>query len=146
MATACAQEEISNESLQFILPNHRADITQLLRELKAEGLLESDGYGRGTRYHIPQGLIERSNNGSTEANNGSLGRTSSRLSPKERELAIWDYASGIYRSATEIAQHLHLSVDYVQRKFISNMVKDGRLTCLYPDKGTHPYQKYTSVR
>ncbi len=37
-------------------------------------------------------------------------------------------------------------MELVQRKFISHMVKDGRLTNLYPDKGTHPYQKYTSVK
>lgn len=167
MAMACTKEEISNESLQFVLPNHRADITQLLRELKSDGLLQSDGYGRGTRYHIPEHLLKtfnsqsteanngrteanngstEANNGSTEANNGGSEDTSRRLSPGERMQSIQEFCNGVYRSTAEIAQHIHLSIDYVQRKFISNMVKDGILILLYPDKGTHPYQKYTTVK
>lgn len=158
MATACTENEISNESLQFILPNHRADITQLLRELKTEGLLESEGYGRGTRYHIPQHFLNPVKNGSTEAKHGSTeakhgiteakhGSTEASLhrwSPEERKQAIRAFTKDIYRSASEIAQHMQLSTDYVQRKYISHMVKDGILILLYPYKGMHPYQKYTS--
>ncbi len=160
MATVCTEGEISNERIQFILPHHRADITQLLKELKSEGLLESEGYGRGTRYHIPQHLLNSLKDGSTEAKDGSteakdgsteakdgrLRGTSRRLSKDERMQAIRAFCDGVYRSAFEIAQHLHLSVDYVQRKLISNMVKNGLLIPLHPDKGTHPYQKYTVVK
>lgn len=146
MAMACTKKEISNESLQFILPNHRADITQLLRELKSDGLLQSDGYGRGTRYHIPEHFFKPSNGKCTEADNRSAEDSSQRLSPEERMQSIREFCNGVYRSTAEIAQHIHLSVDYVQRKFISNMVKDGILSLLYPDKGTHPFQKYTIVK
>ncbi|MGM9685898.1 MAG: ATP-binding protein, partial [Bacteroidaceae bacterium] len=52
LALAYSEEEITNERLQYALNMHKADITAMLGQMCATHLLESSGYGRGTKYHI----------------------------------------------------------------------------------------------
>lgn len=52
LALAYSEEEITNERLQHALGMHRADITLMLSKMCAKKLLESAGYGRGTKYHV----------------------------------------------------------------------------------------------
>ena len=52
LALAYSEEEITNERLQYALDIHRADITKMLSEMCANKLLQSSGYGRGTKYHV----------------------------------------------------------------------------------------------
>ena len=52
LALAYSEEEITNERLQYALNMHKADITKMLGQMCATHLLESSGYGRGTKYHI----------------------------------------------------------------------------------------------
>ena len=52
LALAYSEEEITNEQLQHALDMHRADITNMLTKMCSQRLLESYGYGRGTKYHI----------------------------------------------------------------------------------------------
>lgn len=151
MALACAETEISNENLQFLLPNHRADITELLRRLKAEGLLESEGYGRGTRYHIPEHLIRKSV--ISEIDKAPVNHKSSEESARvkrrtrtETEALILRYTSGSYYTSGEIAAHIGVTDTYAIRNFITPMVKEGKLQKLHPQKSNHPYQKYTNTK
>lgn len=165
MALACTNAEISNENLQFILPSHRADITELLRRLKGEGLLESDGYGRGTRYHIPEHLIQRSVTPQTPEVDkatknritlGEIARPNRKTSEKsarhkrktheETKRAILDFTSGAYRTADEIAKYIGMTNTYAIRTFITPMVKESKLQKLYPQKSNHPFQKYTKAK
>jgi ATP-dependent DNA helicase RecG len=50
LVTAEVEGEITNQRLQEMLALHRVDITRMLRGLVKDGLLVSDGQGRGTRY------------------------------------------------------------------------------------------------
>lgn len=52
LVTAEIEGEITNQRLQEMLTLHRVDITRLLRGLVKDGLLVSDGQGRGTRYFL----------------------------------------------------------------------------------------------
>ena len=52
LALAYSEEEITNERLQHALGVHRADITLMLSKMCAKKMLESAGYGRGTKYHV----------------------------------------------------------------------------------------------
>lgn len=52
LALAYSEEEITNERLQHALDMHRADITTMLSDMCAQQLLESYGYGRGTKYRV----------------------------------------------------------------------------------------------
>lgn len=49
---ACADGFVTNESLRYVLNIHKTDITELLREMCASGLLVAEGYGRGTKYRL----------------------------------------------------------------------------------------------
>jgi len=50
---AQAEGEVSHDRLKQITTEHRADLTKLLRSLVRNGLLVSEGTGRGTVYHLP---------------------------------------------------------------------------------------------
>ena len=52
LALAYSEEEITNERLQHVLDMHKADITTMLSDMCAQQLLESYGYGRGTKYRV----------------------------------------------------------------------------------------------
>ena len=52
LALALVEEKISNERLRYVLNVHKYDITKLLRNLCHNGLLTSEGLGRGTIYRL----------------------------------------------------------------------------------------------
>lgn len=52
LALALTEENVTNERLRYVLQLHKSDITTLLQNMCREGLLQSDGYGRGTRYRL----------------------------------------------------------------------------------------------
>lgn len=53
LVTAQMEGTVTNLRLQGMLTLHRVDITRMLRSLVQQGLLASDGVGRGTRYALP---------------------------------------------------------------------------------------------
>lgn len=156
MSIACTEGDINNESLQFVLSAHRTEITELLRNLKAEGLLDSEGYGRGTHYHIPSSIIDihnkEQNLPSSEQNLPSSEQNLPSSEQKEIDPAkhykkedafnlILSYCM-IYRSAESIANYLGRNIKYVQITYIKPLENKGLLVRLYPEKSHHPYQKY----
>lgn len=163
MSIACTEDEISNESLQFVLHSHRTDITTLLRSLKEEGLLESEGYGRGTRYHLPSSLVGKSQNlPSPEQNLPSSAQnlpsseqsitrseesmtTSKRLKKETAYKMVIDFCS-VFRSAETIAKHLGKNIKYVKTDILSPLERQGLIRRQFPDKSRHPYQKYIAVK
>lgn len=50
---ACVDSMVSNESLRYSLDLHKAEIAEILKDMRNAGLLVSKGYGRGTTYHLP---------------------------------------------------------------------------------------------
>jgi ATP-dependent DNA helicase RecG len=54
LATADLEGEVSNIRMRQISKEHRSDLTILLRGLVSKGLLEQEGQGRWTIYHLPQ--------------------------------------------------------------------------------------------
>lgn len=52
LALALTEENVTNERLRYVLQLHKSDITSLLQNMCRDGLLLSDGYGRGTRYRL----------------------------------------------------------------------------------------------
>lgn len=52
LVTCYSESEINNTQLQYVVPQHRSDITKMLKKLCNEGFLISAGNGRGTKYHI----------------------------------------------------------------------------------------------
>jgi len=59
LVTAACEKTIHHARLRSITANHARDITKALMSLSRDGLLESDGSGRGTVYFLPGSDIER---------------------------------------------------------------------------------------
>jgi len=53
VVTADIEGHVDNVRMRQITEGHAADITQLLQELTAKGILRQEGYGRWTRYYLP---------------------------------------------------------------------------------------------
>ena len=56
LTLALTEENVTNERLRYVLRLHKSDITSLLQNMCRQGLLLSDGYGRGTKYRLANTL------------------------------------------------------------------------------------------
>ena len=151
LALAFSEEEITNERLQCVLDMHRVDITQMLSKMCSMQLLESSGYGRGTKYHI-YGLniglqntnigLQGTNIGLESANigleNTNIGLKKKRYSKEEMRELIIDYCQE-WRTAEEIAVAVDKTTAYI-RDIVLPKLSDV-LEKKY-DVPHHPKQKY----
>ena len=158
LALAYSEEEITNERLQCVLDMHRVDITQMLSKMCSMQLLESSGYGRGTKYHIYglniglqntniglQGTnigLESANIGLKSTNigleNTNIGLKKKRYSKEEMRKLIIDYCQE-WRTAEEIAVTVDKTTAYI-RDIVLPKLSDV-LEKKY-DVPHHPKQKY----
>ena len=158
LALAYSEEEITNERLQCVLDMHRVDITQMLSKMCSMQLLESSGYGRGTKYHIYglniglqntniglQGTnigLESANIGLKSTNigleNTNIGLKKKRYSKEEMRKLIIDYCQE-WRTAEEIAIAVDKTTAYI-RDIVLPKLSDV-LEKKY-DVPHHPKQKY----
>ena len=76
VVTAFAEEEVSHARLMELCKEHQADISRALRNLVQNGLLESEGHGRGTVYW-PAGFRQGEETSSGEKDSESTERESS---------------------------------------------------------------------
>ena len=151
LALAYSEEEITNERLQCVLDMHRVDITQMLSKMCSMQLLESSGYGRGTKYHI-YGLniglqntnigLQGTNIGLQSTNigleNTNIGLKKKRYSKEEMRELIIDYCQE-WRTAEEIAIAVDKTTAYI-RDIVLPKLSDV-LEKKY-DVPHHPKQKY----
>ena len=144
LALAYSEEEITNERLQYILDMHRVDITQMLGKMCSSRLLESSGYGRGTKYHI-YGInmgLQETNMGLQETNIGLQGTNEGfrrkRYSKKEMRRLIIDYCQE-WRTAEEIAIAVNKTTPYIRDSVLPLLtdVLEKKF-----DVPHHPKQKY----
>ena len=144
LALAYSEEEITNERLQCVLDMHRVDITQMLSKMCSMQLLESSGYGRGTKYHI-YGLnigLQNTNIGlqgtNIELQGANIGVRKKRYSKEEMRELIIDYCQ-VWRTAEEIAIAVDKTTAYI-RDIVLPKLSDV-LEKKY-DVPHHPKQKY----
>lgn len=151
LALAYSEEEITNERLQHVLDMHRADITTMLSDMCTQQLLESYGYGRGTKYHV-YGLnigLPKNNIGlnassiglqdsNTGLGNSSIGLKKKRYSKEEIKKNILDVCQD-WRTAEEIATAVGRKVLYI-RDIVLPQLSDV-IEKMY-DVPHHPRQKY----
>jgi ATP-dependent DNA helicase RecG len=62
LVTADVEGSVTNQRLQQFCADHTADITRLLQDLVAKGLLEKDGYGRWASYRLSERLAGSGHN------------------------------------------------------------------------------------
>ena len=158
LALAYSEEEITNERLQYVLDMHRVDITQMLSKMCSLHLLESAGYGRGTKYHI-YGLnmgLQEANMGLRDANVGlrdanvglrdaNVGLQDAnaevkrrRYSKEEMRRLVVEYCND-WRTAEEIANAVNKKLSYIRDTVLPSL--SDVLEKKY-DVPHHPKQKY----
>ena len=160
LALALVEEKISNERLRYVLNVHKYDITKLLRNLCHNGLLTSEGLGRGTIYR----LVTRHNTSDSNVTSSGGNVTSSdpnvtsssgnvtssvedfplqrnRMSRSKLEKLICKSCTD-WTSIEELSNKVGKSSQYLKGKVIKIMVEEGLLDRLYPEIPTHPNQKY----
>ena len=144
LSLAYSEGFVSNERLRYILNLHRADITALLRDMCSLGYLESEGYGRGTKYHLPQ-------NGKTSSLESNLGSNlgSNLISKTRKKRMSRDELYGVIIDACEewisledIARAVDRKPDYLLNEIIPLMLKNGLIVRMFPESPRNPYQKY----
>lgn len=164
LALAYTEEEITNERLRYALDMHPSDITHLLADMCNKGLLETSGYGRGTKYHLTKRKIALNDsnvalggnkvalNGSNVAlDNGKVAhrhdkvalecdaiRNKKRYNTKELKQIISYYCTD-WRSVEEIAKYINRNKEYVKNSVLSKL--SDILERKY-DIPHHPKQRY----
>lgn len=162
LVTCYSEGGINNTQLQYVIPQHRSDITKMLKRLCNQEFLTSEGNGRGTKYHIndperKDGRSENNMNGTEEKVGGSdvkvggleekVGSSeekvggSKRLKFEELQSMIISIAED-YITLDEIAKRTNRTFDYIANKIIPRMLKNGTIEHLYPGVPSHPKQKY----
>ena len=156
LSLAYSDGSVTNERLRYVLNMHRADITLLLKEMCAKGLMESEGYGRGTKYHIPISNMESnpvsnpiSKAGSKIASNVASNVVSNvvskdgkkRMSKEEIRKEIIALCED-WVSLEYIAKRIRRNSTYLLNHVIPSMLEDGLIERMYPESPRNPYQKY----
>ena len=164
LSIALTENVINNERLRDVLAMHPADITHLLQRLCKEEFLVSSGHGRGTVYTLKGTTLQandstlqadattlQANTTALQANTTALqaGETTiqanetisipERLPKEELYKIIMEYCSE-WRTAEEIALHVHRSKQYIRGEILPGM--EQMLERRFPLKEKHPGQKY----
>lgn len=158
---ACIDGYVTNESLRVVLDIHKAEIADLLKDMCQDGLLVQDGYGRGTKYYLPNG---DSNIPSNIASSGSkVANLSSNIpSPnisisnmeslrKKKKLSFEELKKLIclvcsdWQSLDELALQVNRNKTYLKIYVIPRMLADKSLEMMFSGVPKHPRQKYKNI-
>lgn len=171
LATALIEGDVSNVRMQDLITAPSADITKLLRGLVAKGLLETDNQRRWTRYSLPSAIAPRRDLFSGPESSGlpsdssALSPDSSVLPPKgeewkaaaatiagkgkvskeEMEAVISELCQGRFLTLTELASLLNRAAQNLRNKYLTPMVRAGKLRFRYPDQPNRTDQAYTTA-
>ena len=158
---ACIDGYVTNESLRVVLDIHKAEIADLLKDMCQDGLLVQDGYGRGTKYYLPN---DDSNIPSNMASSGSKVASLSSNIPssntsisnmeslrKKKKLSFEELKKLIclvcsdWQSLDELALQVNRNKTYLKIYVIPRMLADKSLEMMFPGVPKRPRQKYKSI-
>ncbi len=148
-------QQISNERLQYALEMHKADISKMLGKLCKLQLLESSGYGRGTKYHVYG--VDLFKKGKVATSDQKVATSSQKVATSSQKVAtskvkysrdelkklIADYCSE-WRTLEEIAFFFERDKNYIRNKVLPQMT--DVLEKMYENIPNHPRQKYRARR
>lgn len=138
-------EGITNhDRIRSSLSIHRADVTLLLQHLVQEGLLSSQGHGRGTTYRLEANVdTPEANVDSSEANvdssEANVDRPRTRIPFEALRSIIMEYCTDNWRSVQEIASYTGKTTSYLRNHILPKLYP--LLDRQYPSE-SHPNQKY----
>lgn len=136
LAVCISDGFVSNYRLQFVLDQHPADITQLLKELCEDGYLRASGIGKGTKYSLNIASKVSGNVASKVWDERSVSKRTQQLYRAIRETCP------DYLPLAEIALKVNRKLRYLKNDVIPDMVTMGLLERKYPDVPSHPDQQY----
>ncbi|MEE4213273.1 MAG: ATP-binding protein [Parvularcula sp.] len=162
---------IDNSAYRGLMYVDTLTASKRLRAMKAEGLLRDEGSGSRTHYVAGPALLDFLSEGASIHAKGSsiltkdvvsggrversdlppalrsrieaLGR---RVTPDVMERLIIDLCSWRPLSAEEVAAIFGRTNNYISTKYLYRMIRERRLTYLYPKMVKHPGQKYKVER
>lgn len=158
---ACIDGYVTNESLRVVLDIHKAEIADLLKDMCQDGLLVQDGYGRGTKYYLPNGDSNIPSN--IAGSDSKVANLSSNISSpnisisnmeslrKKKKLSFEELKKLIclvcsdWQSLDELALQVNRNKTYLKIYVIPRMLADKSLEMMFPGVPKHPRQKYKSI-
>ena len=140
LSLAQSEGYVTNERLRYVLNLHRTDITLLLKEMCGKGYLESEGYGRGTKYHIP--MKHKGGNLVSNPISNPISKTKKkRMSKEEIQAEIMEVCTD-WVSLDYIATTIERSTAYLLSDIIPLMLEEGLIERMFPESPRNPFQKY----
>lgn len=173
LALALTEESVTNERLRYVLRLHKSDITLLLQQMCRQGWLLSDGYGRGTKYRLPNRTVSNniaSNSCNVDSFNSNVDTLDSnvdsskgnintselseearsllnkkRLNQAQMETLICEIAYD-WRTIQELAKILGKDKTYLRNHVLPHLISKGVLEREYTSIPNHPNQRYRRKR
>jgi ATP-dependent DNA helicase RecG len=161
VVAAAVEGDITNQRLQEMLTLHRVDITRMLRGLVREGLLTSEGVGRGTRYRVsdeeaspigeagpPIGEagppIGEAGPPIGEALNGLAARVrDARKVPQDvLRSVLLDLCADRFLTIQQLAGLMGRNAAKLRDRHVRPLLEGGLLVARFPDVPNHPDQAY----
>ena len=144
LALACDEGSVTNERLRYSLNLHKAEIADILKHMTHEGLLISEGYGRGMRYLLPQGSLDyfkmhEANMATSEANMATS--IKKKMSREELQVLILSHCED-WISLDLLSSRIKRNPKYLRNVVIPVLIASKKLQMLYPGTPNHPNQKY----
>lgn len=169
LALASDEGYVTNVRLRYSLNLHKSEISDLLKLMTQNGLLISEGYGRGMRYVLPAGnlnvfRVDSRNVASATENVATLDSNMATSGPKDGNLNGAKVATSIKKKMSrEELQELILenckewtSLDglatrvlrnpkYLRNQIMPLLVASKKIQMLHPESPNHPKQQYKIV-
>ena len=170
LALACEEDFVTNNRLRYSLNMHKSEISDLLKLMTQRNLLVTEGYGRGTRYYLPQenqDVLQNvassepnvasseanvaSNSASLGANSASLGANSASNSascPTKKRMSREDLKALIisicedWVPMEEIVEKTGKSTSYIRNVVIPLLLAEKSIVMMFPGTPRTPNQKY----
>lgn len=174
IVTASVEGAVTNGRMQEITGAHPKDITVVLQSLVREGFLEQQNQRRWASYRLagdpppssPQSPADspqlpadspQSDGDSRQSGAAVPGglqelllladpaRRSKRLPAEQMRAVIERLCQGRWLAASEIALLVSRDAEKLQSRFLTAMVREGRLRLRYPDAPNRPDQAYRAT-
>lgn len=174
VVTASVEGAVTNGRMQEITDAHPKDITVVLQSLVREGFLEQQNQRRWASYRLardsppssPQSPADSSQLAADSPQSGDdsrqseavvagglqellplaePARRSKRLPAEQMRAVIERLCQGRWLAASAIAQLVARDAEKLQSRFLTAMVREGRLQLRYPDVPNRPDQAYRAT-
>ena len=147
LALASDEGFVTNERLRYSLNLHKAQISELLKLMCHNQLLEPQGYGRGMRYYLPKDKLNVFRTEANIATSDDNSATSEVIKTKKRmkKEDLWLMMENVcedWISIENIVAATGLSYSYLRNMVIPQMIKEKQLVMMYPGTPNHPKQQY----